>query len=783
MYNSGTLTPGPDAFPAALHAPRPDAAETHPDGQRLTFALLAALFLLSGFSALVYQIVWLRTLALVFGVTVYAASAVLTSFMGGLALGSWLGGRLAQRVAHPLRTFGLVEIGIGLSALAVPEALRLAQTIYEAVHAQAPDALPLLTLVRLLCAGIVLLVPTTLMGASLPLASRYVASAGGAAASRIGLLYASNTTGGIIGTLLAGFVLIGGAGVTRTTQIAVLANLIVGGAALLLFRTASAGQARPQMTEVTAGARSITRVQRAVLAALALAGFAGLALEVIWFRILVLFIPATTYAFTTMLATVLLGIAVGSAVAAARLERIADPLRSLARVQVATGVLAILSMAALVVTYRLGWRTSGMVQACIVAMLPATLLMGATFPLALSIWLRDAAEEVGRRVGVLYAVNVCGAVAGALAGGFLLLPLMGSRGSLVFVAALYCLAGWLLVASRAEARMTRRAALAAGGSWLAAALVLPDIYGAVLERRHGHGERLVFRAEGVQTTATVHFQPPGQRVLYLDGLHQANDSEAMVRVHAEIGHLPIVLHPRPERALVIGLGGGVTAGAVAAHTGTTTDVVELAASVIAAAPYFSHVNGDLLRRPNVRLRVDDGRNYLMMTGERYDVLTADIIQPVHAGAGNLYSREYFTLARRVLREGGLMMQWIGHREDEHYRLIMRTFLDVFPHATLWGGGTLMVGSLAPLTLSRESFERHLTDPDTRFALARVGLEDWDALLARYTAGAEEMQRFVGPGPVLTDDRPMLEYHRSLEGGVRPLDISTLKGDVARHIVP
>jgi spermidine synthase len=271
-------------------------------------------------------------------------------------------------------------------------------------------------------------------------------------------------------------------------------------------------------------------------------------------------------------------------------------------------------------------------------------------------------------------------------------------------------------------------------------------------------------------------------VLYLDGLHQANDTEEMVRVHAEIGHLPMLLHPDPARSLVIGLGGGVTAGAVASHR-TTTDVVELARSVIAAAPFFSHVNGALLRRPTVRLRVDDGRTYLLLTSQQYDVVTADIIQPVHAGAGNLYSREYFRLASGVLRDGGLMLQWIGHRDDEHYRLIMRTFLDVFPHATLWSNGSLMVGSRTPLRIRRETVERQLADPGTRTALHRVGLDSYDALLARYTAGPDEMQAFLGTGPVLTDDRPLLEYHRSLDGSGKSVDVSSLRGDVARHLQP
>jgi spermidine synthase len=616
------------------------------------------------------------------------------------------------------------------------------------------------------------------MGASLPLLARHVARHGEAAASRIGALYAINTTGAILGTVLAGFVLIGGIGIAASTWMAVAVNLGVGLAAIALTRwwprppeTAAAGAPPPLEAE--------TPVRRRVLAVFALAGFAGMALEVVWFRILVLFITATTYAFTTMLAVVLLGIAIGSAIAAARLRFVADPVRALARLQIATGALVVLSMAVLAVTYSLGWRTSGMIQACVVAMLPATCLMGAVFPVGLTASLGERRPDVGRRVGMLYAVNVLGAVVGALAGGFLLLPFLGSRISLLAVAAVYACSGTLLIAARG-----RRAAVRYGIASIVlvavSALVLPDFHQAVLERRHGPSGREVFRAEGVQTTATVHVQPPDQRVLYLDGLHQANDSEEMVRVHAEIGHLPMLLNPRPHRALVIGLGGGVTAGAVSVHP-TQVDVVELAGSVVAAAPFFAHVNGNVLERPNVRMRVDDGRNYLALTDERYDVLTADIIQPIHAGAGNLYSREYFTLARRVLRDDGVMMQWVGHRDDEHYKLIVRTFIEVFPDATLWSGGTLMVGGRGPLRISRQAVERQLAHPETRLALARVGLDSYEGLLARYTAGADEMRAFVGAGPVLTDDRPLLEYHRSLDATGRQVDVSSLRGDVMKHV--
>jgi spermidine synthase len=752
--------------------------------------LLAAIFSLSGASALVFQIAWLRLLALVVGVTVHAASAVLASFMGGLALGSWLGGRLADRVRHPLLVFGLVELGIAASALAVPYALDTVQQIYAALHSDAPHAAAL-TAARLICAGAVLLVPTTLMGASLPLLARHVrggTAAEPAAAARIGVLYAANTAGGIAGTLLAGFWLIGSIGVAATTRYAAAANVLAGTLAIARWWTSAqrttASAPGPSATTSNAEASHrprATAVQRAALVALAVAGFAGLALEVVWFRLLVLFLPATTYAFTTMLATVLLGIAVGSAVASWRVRRSPDQAFALAWIQVWTGVAAVLSMAALAYTYRRGWRTSGMTQACVVAMLPAATLMGATFPFALAVWLRGAVQGVGAQVGRLYAVNVCGAVAGAVAGGFVLLPLFGTRGSLLTLAAAYVASG-VMVAAIADGVRARKTIVVAGAAFAVSVIVLPDLYGAVLARRYPRGEEARFHEEGVQTTVTVHETESGQKTMYLDGLHQANDSAPMVRLHLEIGQLPMALHPRPRRALAIGLGGGVTAGAIAAHPTTLVDVVELSSSVVNGARFFAHVNGGVLDRPNLRLRVGDGRNHLLLTADRYDVVTADVIQPIHAGAGNLYSIEYFGLTRRVLRDGGLAMQWIGHRDELHYKLIMRTFLQAYPHATLWAGGGLMIGSAAPLQISRGAFARKLEDPAARAALARAGFDSFDALLRRYSAGPEEMRAFVGDGPLLTDDRPLLEYHRSLRDSGPPVDLSSLRGDVNRHVV-
>jgi spermidine synthase len=327
----------------------------------------------------------------------------------------------------------------------------------------------------------------------------------------------------------------------------------------------------------------------------------------------------------------------------------------------------------------------------------------------------------------------------------------------------------------------RRRALAAVSAWAALFVILvaalPSPLEASLARRHGRQDRVLWHEEGVQTTVSVHLQAPRRHVLYLDGLHQSDDSPEMLRTHREIGHLPMILHRAPRRALVVGLGGGATAGAVSQHA-AQVQVVELSDSVRKGAAFFAHANYDVLRRANVRLRVDDGRNYLQSTTARYDVITADIIQPGHAGAGLVYSVEYYRLARRALARDGLMLQWVGHRTETEYRLLVRTFLEVFPHATLWMDGTLLVGGAGPLALSRSAFEAQRAHPETRQALDAIGLDSFEALLARFRAGAPSLARVIGRGEILSDDRPRLEYNRSIPRGERAVDFASLPRNLA-----
>lgn len=774
------------------------AQDSSGDAARRDLAILAALFFCSGACGVTYQVLWLRLLALVFGVTTYAATTVLAAFMTGLAAGSILAGALLRRIRRPLLIFGVAEIVIALTALATPFQLEAAASLYERLHPALSDGVGVLTPARFVVSFLVLFVPTALMGLTLPVLSASRVVRGAAVGSRLGTLYAVNTLGAMAGAALTGFVLIGGIGMRRSFLLAASLNVAVGVAALLLWRRhAASDEVTPSVPEPSAGVaptlpvspvppvppvRPLPPAPRTLglvlTGVVAVSGAAALALEVIWFRMLTQFLDATTYAFSTMLVTVLAGIGAGGAAAARLLRRDRDWTAWLSGLQFATAIAVVGSSAFLSWSYAAGW-TSSPAQASAAAMLPATLLMGLSFPIALRASLRgddlgDGAAR-GRRVGRMYAANVGGAVAGAVLAGFGLLPWLGTRRALIAAAFLYVVAGLLLLLVRPRAR-----ALPAAAVWVAlfavVALRVPDPFAAAFDRRHGPGMQELWRHDGVQAAVSVR-AGGGRRSMFLDGIHQANDAPDMVRLHRTIGHLPMVLHPSPADVLVVGLGGGATAGAVSRHPAARIQVVELSEGVRRAAGFFAHVNHDVLRDPDVRLRVDDGRNFLRLSGERFDVITADIIQPHHAGAGHLYSREYFQLVRGALRENGLAVQWTGPPSAGQYRLVMRTFLSVFPDATLWCDGELMIGALGPLRVDPAVFARWRAEPETRAALDEIGLSDFAALTAWYTAGPEEMRRFLGKGPVLTDDQPRVEYFRSLPRRPPPLDRTTLRGDV------
>jgi spermidine synthase len=615
-------------------------------------------------------------------------------------------------------------------------------------------------------------------------------------------LYGTNTTGAILGTLAAGLYLIPTVGIAKTFQTAALMNVSAGVIAVLLglalrrrvaaasdaAGSAAAPVAAPDRVDLPAGAR------RLVLWVFVVSGFATLALEVVWFRAIVLVARPTVYTFAIMLAAVLFGIAFGSFLITPFMRRRWNWLALLAAAEIAMGFAALVSLGALgrvndvnaaITPYIASVVPSFLTYAIAAALpvvLPACLLMGLAYPIGLHLYVGATAGDSARaasRIGTFNSLNLVGAIFGSLIGGFVLLPKLGSRTSLMAVAILIFASGLALltyVLKKPALRIAAAGVLAAGFGFVAVRTV--DPFHVFLNVRYP-GQKVAWYEEAVEGTVSVHGDRPGNYMLVLDGNHQANDTGPMLATHRRIALLGLALHPEVREMLVVGLGGGATPGAAVTHEGVELDVVELSSAVVRASKLFAHANHNLLEQPNVHMRVDDGRNYLTLTKKKYDLITADLIQPIHAGSNNVYSKEYFEAVRAALKPGGMTMQWANGTEAE-YKTICRTFQTVFPYATVWGDGSLLLGTVEPLVLRESDYQWKLQSPGRKQGLVELGADTFDKLLAMYMAGPDELRAYLGDGPILTDDRPLAEYFLSLPRGRGP-DRSGLRGDVRRHV--
>jgi len=725
--------------------------------------LVLALFALSGAAGLVYQVVWTRELTLVFGVSSLSVSTVLAVFMAGLALGSWWFGRLADRLRSPLALYGLLELGVAAAGWASLPLIHRLPGLLVTVHRADPALTPWL---RPLLAAAILLLPTVLMGGTLPALVKAVGSSVARAGRDAGLLYAVNTLGAAAGTLAAAFWLIQRLGLEGSTLAAVGANLACGLGALLLARTTTG---RPAVTTPARPAPTGAQPVRAVLVAIGLSGFLALAYEVLWTRYLIYVIGENSvHAFALMLATFLVGLTVGSAAAGPLADRSRNPAALLGAVMVLIGAAAITTaslIGALVLPAAAAesttfWTATGWhVVKCLGILLVPTALSGATFTLAVrAASSRD--DRRGRDLGRVYAANTVGAIAGAAAGGFLVLPALGLRRGLLALASVHVLAGFgLLLASRRCSPVTRSA-------WVGGAAVGLALLGLHLapDPRQGlmkPGYSLAFYADGPESSvAVLRSDRTGHLGLIVEGDGQAHTS-APGQLHLrQLGHLPLLFHPDPRDVLVVGLGAGITAGSVTRHPVERVDVVELSPAVIAAASLFAPFNHDPLADPRVHLHRGDGRHHLLTADRTYDVVTSDPVDPDDAGATSLHSLEYYRLVRSRLGPGGMACQWLDTNIGfDEYRMLVRTFVAVFPHTSIWNGGgfTVLVGSSEPPRVSLADLRRRFSDPGQRESLAVVGLDSPEALLSCLLAGPDRVRAFVGEGPLNTDDRPLIEY--------------------------
>ena len=794
--------------------------------------LFALIFAASGAAALIYEVTWTRLLTLSLGHGVAAASTVLAAFMGGLAAGSAWGGRAGVRLepAAALRVYAGLEIAIALLAILLPLELAALDPILARAYADGAGG-AWFAVLRLISSMLLVSVPAAAMGATFPVASRWFVQHANRAAADAGSLYAANTIGAALGALLAGFVLLPALGLTGATWIGVALNIIAAAGAWWISQvrpvvnvdraalkggpyTAASGRpsGRPkQVAAPPAGGLWLAA------AALGISGFASLTLQVIWTRLLALIFGPTTYAFSTMVAVFIGGLAAGAALASRMAARSRHPVAGLAIcVALAAGLaaaaaalvdLGLLSIARLVAQPDTTFNTIVLRQAVLAVSLlaPMTIAFGAAFPFAVAVATRSD-NNVASDLGVIYAVNTTGAIAGALLAGFVLIPWLGLHAS-IRVVTIVTAVGALAIAVAGKLRGGNRVfALAAAlgtlglGIWLppwdqlllssgaykyAASLRGPDLETAL---RAG---RLLYYREGVAGTVAVRTLT-GTMSLAIDGKVDASNAGDMLTQRL-LAHVPLLLHPDPKQIAILGLGSGVTLGSALTHPIDRADVLEISSEVAQAARFFDKENHRAVVDPRTRMIIGDGRTHLLMTRQNYDVIVSEPSNPWMAGIASLFTREFFQAARDRLAPGGILCQW-AHTYDistSDLKSIVATFISVFPDGSLWlvgDGDVLLIGSNTPIAggAVREPPLRRIYDawdrPGVRDNLATVGALEPFHLFSMFVADGPALAQWSAGAGIQTDRRMALEFSgpRTVFGGTTDNNAALLR-DLSKSV--
>ena len=788
-------------------------------------ATVLVLFFLSGATGLVYEVVWHRMLVLVFGSTAFATATILASFMFGLALGSFCFGRLADRYREPLKVYAYLEAGIGVFAILFPFILSGVTTVYVAVYQHFDTTFYLFSLLRFLLSFLILVIPSFLMGGTLPVLSKLFVRDFGRLGSGIGSLYGTNTLGAVVGTFSAGFLLIILFGAKETTYIAAAVNILVAGAAFGLSRFSPLQHQDNKPTESSPDNREPDRpryppyVYVVILAVYGLSGFCALAYEVLWTRVLIFYVHSTTYAFTIMLSSFLLGIALGSLVFGRLIDKTKQHLTLLAFIEVLIGLFAILSIwefsklneLMVSLTDRLpSWQMfvlARYVGAFLIMFIP-TLLMGIAFPLASKIYSQNQ-DRLGKYVGNIYSVNTVGSVLGSIVAGFVMIPLLGITNSIILVASLNLILGIVILLSNPVMRRTRKFAALASIAVIipVAGLAIPSDRPLGLYSRPfrdlQEGGKVLFYDEGIGATVTVHQLPPDPvdkqvyKLLEVDGVNVAGTLPILRLSQKLQGHLPVLLYKAstgndPRNVFLLGMGTGASSYAATRHRIERLDILEIVSAEIDALAYFREINGDILNEPKVRIRIDDARNYLLATREEYDVIESDTIHPEQNA--NLFSREYFELARERLSEHGVFSVWLPMygMSEETFMILIKTFHSAFPHVTVWYASSqptrhaLLVGSKKKLKIDFGLLQEELAYPAVRESLAEVGLDDVFTVLGSFITDESRLGGYVADSLVSTDNHPYLAYYNPVQKGRTPLVVPRVLeifGDLSLPVLP
>ena len=744
-----------------------------PPPQRDSGVLLftGVLAFLSGMCALVYEIVWTRAFTPVFGLTVYATTTVLCAFMTGLGIGSALAPRLVERNRHRIwRLYALLEAGIGICALLIPRGLSAIAGLYGSVG-QAVPVSGAAGMVRFLASLLILAPPTILMGITLP--AMVCALRGERGGARVGLLYGLNTVGAAFGCLLVGFVLMERCGIQRTSALTAAMNLLLAGAALLVSRVHRPEGAGPEPAPFAAGALS----QPLLYCLYFLIGVVAFGLELCWLRLLVFYLQASAHSFAILLAVHLSGLGLGALVYARLLaRRLRSPVAALRTFVVIELMVGLLGAGTLHVSGKLaaawamlirlvgadGWWLINAEKAAVAALLvfPTAVLMGVIFPL-----LAGLCEARGisshAATGRLYAVNTAGAVVGSLLTGFVLFDLLGIQRTITLFSALS-----LLIALSALGGTGRRFQAAAVGLAAMAVVVWVATPPRMLIRQFEHyvGKVLFYRESASDITFVYERRERGatyRALAFHDGRGTSSTQPVVNYVNRLLAYSSMALKPDAKRVLVISFGCGNTASTFLRFPIERLDVVDISAGAFQAAPYFA-TNLDVLRDPRVHTHVEDGRNFLLRSGEAYDIIELELPTLHTDGVVFLYTSEFYRIAAARLAPGGLLSQWIDvlqTQREPSFQLI-QTMLQEFPNATLWAAkwAWWVNGTRggAPLRVDGERVRALFSTPEVEADMRRVGTSLAD-VLGHLVASPHVLAATVAGRPLVTDDRTRLDY--------------------------
>ena len=771
------------------------------DGKVRTGGLYLCLFA-SGIAGLIYQVLWSKYLALFVGSTGMAQVIVLCTFMGGLAMGGHLLGRRADRVKNPLKFYAYLELGIGVYALMYEPIFHASRSAFLAAVNLFGVSAGGLAGGKLVACVISILLPTFLMGGTLPVLSRHMIRSLSSVGPLISRLYFLNSLGAVAGCLLAGFFLIRTLGLHFSIITGAVLNIGAGVLALVLAR--SSEPVEPTEPEVPSGrdADAQPSLRRAaftlVLLCVAVSGGVSMMYEVAWIRLLTLVLGSSTYSFSLMLATFILGLSIGGFVLSLR-KKTSGYGAIFGLSEIGVGLLVLLSIPLYV---RLPYvfnqlasslsrepATFGMYQVCklvlcaLIMFLP-TILQGITLPAATKILTRDV-KSLGGHVGHIFAVNTLGTLVGAAAAGFVLMPLLGMKGLLELAVGLNIVLGFIVLWCATQ-KVTRQklvvgavviTCLTGGwyllrpGSWdrdvLSAGIYrtrdrIPS-YDAMLEAaRH---RTTVFYRDGLYATVAVQDLPPpdAQRLLVINGKVDASTGADMPS-QKMLSHLPMLLQSNPKNVLIIGLGSGATVGSILCYPSVErVDVIEISKEVIEASRYFESINGVYWKDERAHIFREDAKTFLQVTPIQYDLIISEPTNPWIAGVAGVFSREYFDICRQHLGPEGKFVQWIqGYElEDSTFYLMLETFTSIYPYYTLWNSSasdTIQIGSTKPYAPDFELMESRISIPAVREDLSALGIASLSPMLAMQMADhAGEHTHVPWFGVVHSDYFPVLEY--------------------------